>query len=79
MSTTTAAPERSHTARSPEVTITCMVGDFMADRHVHFVDGSGLGFWRAAQVLKAKPRPGATDPRPRTRTSSAGTEVAESL
>ena len=70
---------RYGTARSSEVTITCMVGDFMADRHVHFVDGSGLGFWRAAQVLKAKPRPGATDPRPRTRTSSAGTEVAESL
>jgi hypothetical protein len=70
---------RYGTARSSEVTITCMVDDFMADRHVHFVDGSGLGFWRAAQVLKAKPRPGATDPRPRTRTSSAGTEVAESL
>ncbi|MFM7706192.1 MAG: DUF3095 family protein [Rubrivivax sp.] len=70
---------RFGTARSPEVTLTCMVGDFSADRHVHFVDGSGLGFWRAAQALKAKPRPGApTDPRPRTRTSSAGTAVAES-
>ena len=68
---------RFGTARSPAVTLTCMVGDFLADRHVHFVDGSGLGFWRAAQVLKGKPRPGATDPRPRTRTSSAGTEVAE--
>jgi hypothetical protein len=70
---------RTGTARSPEATITCMVGDFMADRHVHFVDGSGLGFWRASQVLKAKPRPVVPDPRPRTRTSSSGTEVAESL
>lgn len=69
---------RCGTARSPEVTITCMVGDFMADRHVHFVDGSGLGFWRASKVLKAKPRLAAPGPRPRTRTSSAGTEVAES-
>ncbi len=69
---------RCGTARSPEVTITCMVGDFMADRHVHFVDGSGLGFWRASKALKAKPRSAAPGPRPRTRTSSAGTEVAES-
>ena len=67
---------RGGTARSPEVTITCMVGDFMADRHVHFVDGSGLGFWRASKALKAKPRPAAPGPRPRTRTSSAGTAVA---
>jgi hypothetical protein len=28
----------------------------MADRHVHFVDGAGLGFWRASEVLKAKGR-----------------------
>jgi hypothetical protein len=69
---------RFGTARSSEVTITCMVGDFMADRHVHFVDGSALGFWRAAQVLKAKPRPAAPDPRPRTRTSSVETAAAES-
>lgn len=24
-----------------------------ADRHVHFVDGAGLGFWRASVMLKA--------------------------
>ena len=34
--------------------MTCLVGDFAADRHVHFVDGAGLGYWRAATVLKAK-------------------------
>lgn len=42
------------TARSAATTITCMVGDFTADRHVHFVDGDKLGFWRASVVLKAK-------------------------
>ena len=42
------------TARSEATTMTCLVGDFMADRHVHFVDGEGLGFWRASVVLKAK-------------------------
>ncbi|MCR6630628.1 MAG: DUF3095 domain-containing protein [Magnetospirillum sp.] len=42
------------TARSRATTLTCMVGDFQADRHVHFVDGDGLGFWRASVVLKAK-------------------------
>lgn len=42
------------TARSDATTITCMVGDFAADRHVHFVDGDKLGFWRASVVLKAK-------------------------
>jgi hypothetical protein len=42
------------TARADSTTITCLVGDFMADRHVHFVDGDGLGFWRAASALKAK-------------------------
>jgi hypothetical protein len=42
------------TARSDATTITCMVGDFTADRHVHFVDGDKLGFWRASVVLKAK-------------------------
>jgi hypothetical protein len=44
------------TARSSATTLTCMVGDFMADRHVHFVDGDGLGFWRASTVLKGKRR-----------------------
>ena len=34
--------------------MTCLVGDFAADRHVHFVDGAHLGYWRAATVLKAK-------------------------
>jgi hypothetical protein len=47
---------RFGTARAGSTTITCLVGDFMADRHVHFVDGAGLGFWRAAEVLKAKVR-----------------------
>lgn len=42
------------TARSAFTTLTCMVGDFTADRHVHFVDGDGLGFWRASVVLKEK-------------------------
>lgn len=47
---------RYGTARADSTTITCLVGDFMADRHVHFVDGAGLGFWRAAEVMKAKMR-----------------------
>lgn len=42
------------TARAASTTITCLVGDFISDRHVHFVDGEGLGFWRASSVLKAK-------------------------
>lgn len=42
------------TARSTATTLTCMVGDFTADRHVHFVDGDKLGFWRASVVLKQK-------------------------
>lgn len=46
------------TSRSNSATMTCLVGDFMADRHVHFVDGSGLGFWRASRMLKAKFRQG---------------------
>ena len=45
---------RFGTARCPSTTITCLVGDFSADRHVHFVDGAGLGFWRASQMLKGK-------------------------
>ncbi len=47
---------RFGTSRADSTTITCLVGDFLADRHVHFVDGAGLGFWRAAEVLKAKLR-----------------------
>lgn len=46
------------TAQSATTTITCMVGDFAADRHVHFVDGDTLGFWRASVVLKRKRAPG---------------------
>ncbi len=42
------------TARSTATTITCLVGDFAADRHVHFVDGADLGFWRASVVLKER-------------------------
>ncbi|MGE5517958.1 MAG: DUF3095 family protein [Bacteroidota bacterium] len=45
---------RFGTARAAATTLTCMVGDFAADRHVHFVDGDGLGFWRASVVLKSK-------------------------
>lgn len=44
----------SGTARSDAATMTCLVGDFASDRHVHFVDGAALGFWRAASALKAK-------------------------
>ncbi len=44
---------RYGTARADATTVTCLVGDFSADRHVHFVDGSGLGFWRASVMLKA--------------------------
>lgn len=50
---------RYGTARAKATTVTCLVGDFAADRHVHFVDGSDLGFWRASVMLKAMkaPRP----------------------
>ncbi|PWC31092.1 DUF3095 family protein [Azospirillum sp. TSO35-2] len=44
---------RYGTARADATTITCLVGDVTADRHVHFVDGAGLGFWRASVMLKA--------------------------
>jgi len=42
------------TSRADAATITCLVGDFSADRHVHFVDGAKLGFWRASVALKDK-------------------------
>ena len=48
---------RFGTSRADSTTITCLVGDFAADRHIHFVDGDGLGFWRAASAMKAKRRP----------------------
>lgn len=44
---------RYGTARAAATTVTCLVGDLAADRHVHFVDGSDLGFWRASVMLKA--------------------------
>lgn len=44
----------SGVSRAEAATVTCLVGDFSSDRHVHFVDGSGLGFWRASVVLKEK-------------------------
>jgi hypothetical protein len=50
----TAGEIRYGTARSDATTMTCLVGDFAADRHVHFVDGAKLGFWRASVVYKAK-------------------------
>ncbi|SMH60753.1 DUF3095 family protein [Azospirillum agricola] len=40
-------------ALADATTVTCLVGDFATDRHVHFVDGAGLGFWRASVMLKA--------------------------
>jgi len=43
---------RYGTARAEATTVTCLVGDLAADRHVHFVDGSELGFWRASVMLK---------------------------
>ena len=42
------------TSRADAATITCLVGNFAADRHVHFVDGAHLGFWRASVELKGK-------------------------
>ncbi|KGK42342.1 hypothetical protein LH51_07895 [Nitrincola sp. A-D6] len=42
------------TAISEASTLTCLVGDFQADDHIHFVDGQALGFWRASVVLKDK-------------------------
>ncbi|CAK0756005.1 DUF3095 family protein [uncultured Gammaproteobacteria bacterium] len=42
------------TSRADAATMTCLVGNYLADRHVHFVDGAGLGFWRASIELKAK-------------------------
>ena len=42
------------TATADATVMTCLVGDFAADRHVHFVDGSKLGYWRAATILKGK-------------------------
>ncbi|MCG5242225.1 DUF3095 family protein [Azospirillum doebereinerae] len=44
---------RYGTARADATTVTCLVGDLSADRHVHFVDGAELGFWRASVMLKA--------------------------
>lgn len=41
-------------ARSAAATITCRVGDWSADRHVHFIDGADLGFWRAATAMKQR-------------------------
>jgi hypothetical protein len=42
-------------ARATATTITCLVGDFAADRHIHFVDGADLGFWRASVQFKHQP------------------------
>ena len=41
-------------SRAGSTTITCRVGDVAADRHVHFVDGAELGFWRASVALKQR-------------------------
>jgi hypothetical protein len=50
----TAGEIRYGSSRAASTTITCRVGDFAADRHVHFVDGAELGFWRAATALKQR-------------------------
>jgi len=41
-------------ALSEATSLTCLVEDFQADEHVHFVDGDKLGFWRASIMLKEK-------------------------
>lgn len=43
---------RYGTARTAAATMTCLVGDVTAGRHVHFVDGSGLGYWQASKAFK---------------------------
>lgn len=40
--------------RAPAATITCLVGDTLEGRHIHFVDGDGLGFWQAAKAYKER-------------------------
>ncbi len=42
------------TAQAEATTVTCLVGDLTVDQHIHFVDGSALGFWRASVRLKAQ-------------------------
>ncbi|MCD8512392.1 MAG: DUF3095 domain-containing protein [Nitrincola sp.] len=41
-------------ATSEASTLTCLVEDFQSDNHIHFIDGQGLGFWRASIMLKEK-------------------------
>lgn len=41
-------------ATSQASTLTCLVQDFQSDHHIHFIDGQGLGFWRASIMLKEK-------------------------
>lgn len=43
-------------SRAEATTFACLVGDLAADRHVHFVDGDRLGFWRASVMLKERYR-----------------------
>lgn len=45
---------RYGTHRCPAAAITCLVFDVMDGRHIHFVDGSGLGLWQAAADAKAR-------------------------
>src|SRR5690606_21050755 len=40
--------------RTSSATITCLVEDAVDGRHIHFVDGDGLGFWKAANDYKAR-------------------------
>ncbi|MFD2261502.1 DUF3095 family protein [Lacibacterium aquatile] len=40
--------------RAPAATITCLVGKVVEGKHIHFVDGDGLGFWQAAKAYKAR-------------------------
>lgn len=39
-------------ARTEAATMTCLVGDVTGGRHIHFVDGSGLGYWQASKGFK---------------------------
>ncbi|MBK1837866.1 DUF3095 family protein [Azospirillum sp. YIM B02556] len=65
------------TARADATTVTCLVGDVTADRHVHFVDGAGLGFWRASVMLKAmKARQGHSQGDGRMGRTARGLEAA---
>jgi len=43
---------RYGTARMANATMTCLVGDVTAGKHIHFLDGAGLGYWEASKAIK---------------------------